>query len=728
MIKITQLNKIYNNNKKNRKHVLKDINLELPDKGLVTLLGPSGNGKTTLLNLISGLDNQTNGKIEILDKSFAKFDDKKWNVVRNENLGFIFQNYYLHENLTAYDNLYNVLKYFDISQSECDKRINHALKLVGLENYINRTPSTMSGGQKQRISIARALVKGSKIIIADEPTGNLDSDNTFAIMNLLKQVSKDSLVVLVTHEIKIAKFFSDRIIEIKNGEISNDYINNDQNDLDVINNNVIYTEDMHHRSNTKNENLELDIISDKPLGNLALKLIQYNGNLYLDLTNFHKDIKIIDENSELKIVEDTKKSIIKNESSSIDLSPFEVLENKKEKNIFDFIYNYKENRKIYKKTNVKRKLLCKPIYFVLTLMILILGNFCINTYVDTYSSDSNYNCINLSNKTIDIYTDDEKIAEKKKIIEFLDKLNVSLSTKIQMNFYNFDNLQEQNVTNSCDLFLKEKPKNVKVVLGRDIKKDNEFLITTETLKKLKKYKKYTFKNDAELIGAYLKKKDLPIKCVGIVEDKDINIYVNEKTLLKIVERDNEFIYHNKGINSDEYIASYLKSNKVFNYQMDQYQDPLKLSLEQEDQNQSPPPDQFIPDDANVLPIVLLISAVLVIVIAFTVSRMVKISLMQDIKAIGIDRCLGKPKKAFYKKYYMQNIMMLNRSVLLAFVCACLYFIYMYDALNAILKRPSFLLMGGCVVLIYLINLLIVYVEVGKIVDLTPVNIMTKFDL
>ena len=167
MIKVNNLNKYYNKGKRNEIHVIKDTTLEFPNKGLFTLFGPSGCGKTTLLNVIGGLD-KASGEILI--------DDNKVNFekYRRDNIGYIFQSYNLINDLTVYDNLKVALSVNNIEDpKEVDKRIEHALKAVGLYKYRKKLASELSGGQQQRVSIARALTKKCKVIIADEPTGTL---------------------------------------------------------------------------------------------------------------------------------------------------------------------------------------------------------------------------------------------------------------------------------------------------------------------------------------------------------------------------------------------------------------------------------------------------------------------------------------------------------------------------------------------------------------------------
>lgn len=227
MIKITNINKFYNKGKSTEIHVLNNISLELPDTSLVTILGKSGSGKSTLLNVIGLLD-KANGTINYNDElEINKYSSSKIDQYRNNNIGYIFQNYSLLPDLTVYENLIYALDLIGITEEdEVNNRIDKALDLVNMKHYKKRNVLALSGGQQQRIAIARAIVKGSKVLIADEPTGNLDTSNTSDVMDILKSISKTCLVILVTHDNSIATTYSDRIINLKDGCVVSDELNN----------------------------------------------------------------------------------------------------------------------------------------------------------------------------------------------------------------------------------------------------------------------------------------------------------------------------------------------------------------------------------------------------------------------------------------------------------------------------------------------------------------------
>ena len=201
---------------------LKGIDLKFRETEFVSILGPSGCGKTTLLNIIGGLDQYTTGDLIINGKSTKNFKDKDWDTYRNHSIGFVFQNYNLIPHQTVLANVELALTLAGISKSERRKRTIKALKDVGLGDQIHKKPNQMSGGQMQRVAIARALVGNPDILLADEPTGALDTKTSVQIMELLKEISKTKLVIMVTHNPDLAEKYSTRIIKLLDGKVTDD--------------------------------------------------------------------------------------------------------------------------------------------------------------------------------------------------------------------------------------------------------------------------------------------------------------------------------------------------------------------------------------------------------------------------------------------------------------------------------------------------------------------------
>ena len=201
---------------------LNGVDLKFGEKGLVSIVGPSGCGKTTLLNVIGGLDKYDGGDIVVNGVSTKEYKDTDWDSYRNHSIGFVFQSYNLIPHLTVLDNVMMALTLSGANEKKRKEKATKTLEEVGLGNKLKKKPSQLSGGQQQRVAIARALVNDPDIILADEPTGALDSKTSTAIMALLKEISKTRLVVMVTHNLDIAKDYSDRIVEMLDGKVLSD--------------------------------------------------------------------------------------------------------------------------------------------------------------------------------------------------------------------------------------------------------------------------------------------------------------------------------------------------------------------------------------------------------------------------------------------------------------------------------------------------------------------------
>ncbi|MBQ2971657.1 MAG: ABC transporter ATP-binding protein/permease [Ruminococcus sp.] len=201
---------------------LDNVSLNLRDNEFVAILGPSGSGKTTLLNVIGGLDRYDSGDLVINEISTKKYTDRDWDSYRNHTVGFVFQSYNLIPHQTVLSNVELALTISGIGKNERKKRAIEALEKVGLKDHIHKKPNQMSGGQMQRVAIARALVNNPDILLADEPTGALDSDTSVQVMELLKEVAKDRLVVMVTHNPELAEEYATRIVRVKDGVIHDD--------------------------------------------------------------------------------------------------------------------------------------------------------------------------------------------------------------------------------------------------------------------------------------------------------------------------------------------------------------------------------------------------------------------------------------------------------------------------------------------------------------------------
>lgn len=221
MLELKKITKVYET-EGYRQTALDEVSLNFRKNEFASILGASGSGKTTLLNIIGGLDSYTSGDLIINETSTKKYKDRDWDTYRNHRVGFVFQSYNLIPHQSVISNVELALTLVGISKSERRKRAKEVLVKVGLKDHIYKRPSQLSGGQMQRVAIARALINNPDIILADEPTGALDSETSVQIMNLLKEVAKEKLVIMVTHNPELAEEYSTRIIRLKDGKIMDD--------------------------------------------------------------------------------------------------------------------------------------------------------------------------------------------------------------------------------------------------------------------------------------------------------------------------------------------------------------------------------------------------------------------------------------------------------------------------------------------------------------------------
>ena len=323
MITIKNLNKFFNKKKSNEIHVINNVSLKLPSKGMIAIFGRSGCGKTTLLNVIGGLDKFDSGEVLIDDENIKKHTDD----IRNERIGYIFQNYNLDYNISIYDNVATSLQLLGIKdKKEIEKRVMAALDNVGMQKYARRNPQTVSGGQQQRVAIARAIVKGSDIILADEPTGNLDEENTYMVMDILKAISKDRLVLLVTHEENLVNEYCDNIINIVDGKIVSATKGTGEASQAGYTGNKIYLGDL-NKTEISTNGFQISYYGDELSKNKTLTIINDGNKVFLYSND--PEIKVINNTSEMKVLEGKKEDYLKREKEDIDMSTLTKIEPKK---------------------------------------------------------------------------------------------------------------------------------------------------------------------------------------------------------------------------------------------------------------------------------------------------------------------------------------------------------------------------------------------------------------
>ena len=376
MITIKNLNKYFFRNKRNEVHVINDVSLEFPQKGLVTICGESGSGKTTLLNVIGGLDGFHSGNITIDDNTIKKYNARKIDRLRNEKIGYIFQNFLLLPQKTIYENLDIVLSMYDLSLEEKNDRINYVLKAVDMLKFKNKLASELSTGQQQRIAIARALIKSPSLILADEPTGNLDEKNTIQIMNIIKKISKNVLVILVSHEKDIALSYSDYIINLSDGKVINQELISDNKSYKYEDDQNIYLKEYKY-TKVCNDQINIDFYNNTN-NNINLQIVFENNKFYI---KSNQKIVLLDENSNVSLIDDYKKELDVNKN----LNDFEY-----ELNSLDYV---RSPRLSFKKlfelamTNLKKfkkrtSLIKIPLFFISILSLLSVQSLISGSKID----------------------------------------------------------------------------------------------------------------------------------------------------------------------------------------------------------------------------------------------------------------------------------------------------------------------------------------------------------
>lgn len=535
MIKLVNVYKYFNRGKKNEVKAIDNTSLDLPDKGIVTLLGPSGCGKTTLLNSIGGLSRINKGSIYIDGERITNRSVNKIDKIRSLKIGYIFQNFNLLDDETVFDNVSLVLKINGLKdKEEIKKRVNFCLESLGIYRYRNRYASMLSGGERQRVAIARAIVKDPEVIIADEPTGNLDSKNSIEVMNIIKSISRDRLVILVTHERELAKFYSDRIIEISDGKIVKDYENVDNHELDYRLDNKIYLKDMENYSNKEVGSAKVEYYSDNT-DKVSFKIVVKNDNIYIESDSLKK-IEVIN-NSNIELVDAHYEKINKKvyEEFSFD---FNKVKDNKFKEKYSSIYNVVTSTK---------KGFRKVLNYSFVKKLLLIGFFTSSLFI-MYSVSSIMSTFKVDEKNFVSYNKDYVLLNKKNmsVNEFNNLNNVSnveyvlpSNGNVQVNFKFNKFLQTSGILESMSGSLASYSKVDKVINGVKTNGKKEIIIDKMVIDKflsMSDAKNAGFNTYDSFINeyVYLQNDDM-YKIVGISDTNSPSIYVNDSEFVNFIE-------------------------------------------------------------------------------------------------------------------------------------------------------------------------------------------------
>ncbi len=401
MIKLQKLDKYFNKGKQNEIHVINDISLELPESGIVAIFGKSGCGKTTLLNVIGGLDSYGSGSVTLDGESISKNTD----TLRNKYIGYIFQNYNLNKGESCFDNVADALRLCGIKDAEVIKtRVNAALRCVGLEHYGARTPDTLSGGQQQRIAIARAIVKNPRIILADEPTGNLDDANTVMIMDLLKEISRDHLVLLVTHEANLVDYYCDTVVELSDGKVINIRRNEGAEGYSARGKNDIYLGEL-EKNELSADGVALEYYGEPTDEPIKLKVVNSGGKLYIRVDS--DGVQVLDRQSEVKLREGVYEERKKTVDKSVNMSELPPIEGEKFGKLFTLCSALKSGYTANFKRGKKGKKILRGCLCLFAATIVIMSAVFGTSLSDLLDVQRSYN-----HNTFYVYTPDGETSQK----------------------------------------------------------------------------------------------------------------------------------------------------------------------------------------------------------------------------------------------------------------------------------------------------------------------------
>lgn len=539
MIKLEKVNKYFYRRRKNEIHIINNTSLELEDKGLVAILGQSGSGKTTLLNAIGGLDKVNKGKIFINGKRITKRSSYNIDKIRNLNIGYIFQDYKLIENMSVFDNIAISLRMTGIkNKKEIEKRVNYVLEAVNMYRYRNRPAKMLSGGEKQRVAIARAIVKNPSIVIADEPTGNLDSKTSLEIMNIIKSISKEKLVILVTHEVDLANFYATRIIEVQDGKVTKDYKNEIKESLEYRLDNKIYLKDFKYINNLNSENLNVKIYSDNENNKIDVNLVMKNGNIYIQAEN--RKIEVVDDNSAIELIDGHYKKIDKSIYEKYKYNLDEISDKKykvKYTSIYGIIRSIKNGFKRLVNYTVLRKILLIGFFASAMFIVYAISNIAGITNIketDYIKIDKNYLQVDIAKVNVDDFLKYENLED----IDYILPGDSRVSFKIKMdNYYQIATYDFELPGSLVDI---SKIENEYITKGRMPQSEYEIIVDKKIIDNMKNSQFSMFsgmgiKSEDELLNKVVTIDEMKnFTIVGFTDMGSESIYVDKSLFINIL--------------------------------------------------------------------------------------------------------------------------------------------------------------------------------------------------
>ena len=700
MIKTKNLNKYFNKGKRNEIHVIDNTTIELPDTGLITILGESGSGKTTLLNVLGGLD-RFSGELEINDLKLNNYNMTKFDEYRAKNIGYIFQNYYLLPEISIYDNLKKQLEILDIiDPEEVKKRIDYALKVVKLYKYKKKKPTELSGGQQQRASIARALVKETKILICDEPTGNLDSQNSLDIMNILRKISEKSLVLLVTHDKKLASFYSDKILNIVDGKIVDIRDNIKQAAFIDDDSNNVYLGDMNKKED--GNEFKTTIYSNEEIPNINIELVNINGTYYLK-----SNVKIkLQEDTNLVFINDKHREKTLDEIQDDVTFDLSFHNDVYETNSFKkFFRAFGEAFRNFFKAKAKAKFF-RVIFVIIGIFIAGLNVFfCTYNDYKKQASDAKFQYRS------DLYT----VKEVYRDYYWENMITKYMDYSVSFRNYSTYMTQNDNSITHKEVLVDERiisapnlekvfEANTKIKYGAIPTNTKDYVLDMTMAKQIAKIYKCSVK---ELVG------------------RDIFLAWGAGTISGVLDSGNGYIYQktSEGLAEDcfifteEELKSLGEDSQYFiDYNSDYYS---KNSIDTSD----------IEKTARV---VLIITIVLFGIIVVYIFFTMRTKIIGEIKEIGILRSIGMKRTTLLRNNMLEVIVITLFTTLLGFIIGCILVVLLMNELKAILPFSINIFTSYstylCVLMMFVVNIIFGMIPMLSLLRKTPNEINTKYDI
>ena len=675
--------------------VINDTTLKLPKKGMIAFLGESGSGKTTLVNVLGGLDSYKSGSISYDDTKFLKYQMDKVDTYRRNHFGYIFQNYNILEDKTVSENLLLALQIIGIyDEKECEKRIKNALEAVGLYKFRKKLAGALSGGQMQRVSIARALVKHNDVIIADESTGNLDSESTRQIIRILKKLSINSLIILVTHDISLANTYADYIYHIKDGKIS-DYKENNLKDNEKEDN--FTYDDSFYEPIIKKDRAKFGLLlkeefcnffNDKVKGKIfkfaffLIGIIFMVINVLVTTNNPNKinDIAARNDVYTLKISSfQTKENIYSELARVYDLG------------YFDDIYSNNQSGSLKIKMGVSTSI--KLDYS--------------NVYNQTLIKDSliigkrpeNTNEVVITSKMADELTKSKYYRSYDEIIGlklFLNESIVGIAKNDQAYIYKLNQTY-----NSANYYYNSGIYNFEIyddslqIEGNKPKSLNDIVVSSQFLINKGLKVGQTLNNGDKICGSFDNRKEIVYGLsdrifIQSIESEEVDCTINDLTRLKGYQT---FEVTNKYENISE--------NNLDNYNQSKY---INLTIE----------------------------IILIIICAIYLIFTMKSKMLQDIYEIGVRRELGQKRISIILNYILKSFVTLTLTIIIGYILSSLIYIFIALRVNSfggnIPVLYNSLSTYLIILIIYVMGIIFGIIPVLLLLKHTPAEIVKKYDI